>query len=260
MDSMMHGFDTVFLYKGKNGDWQTDPLEFHNRGFLFGDGIFETMIFSNGEIQGKIFHEERSCKGLHLLGMNQGDLSQLGDLEAFLGERFGKNVTLRVRWNVFRAGAGKYTPESNDCMESLHVEPFVSASAVKKKAAVLRHIFVPKLPWSSCKTLSALVYVQANLWRKEKGYDEVILLDQDGFISEAGAANLFWVKEGKYFTPSLECACVEGVGRKKMIMDLRSKGINVSEGRFLPQELQGAERVFTTNVTGVSEILEIEGI
>lgn len=260
MDSMMHGFDTVFLYKGHNGDWQSNPSIFHNRGFLFGDGIFETMVFSSGEIQDKVFHEERLYKGLNLLGIDANYLNHLGALEAFLAERFGKDVTLRVRWNAYRAGAGKYTPESTDCMESLQVESFVSAPAVKNKAAVLRHILVPKLPWSSCKTLSALVYVQANLWRKEKGYDEVILLDQDGFVSEAGAANLFWVKEGKFYTPSLECACVEGVGRKKMILELRSKGINVLEGKFLPEELQGAERVFTTNVTGVSDILEIEGI
>ena len=43
----MVGFDTIFLYRHQDGIWSDHADEFHNRGFLFGDGLFETMVFAN---------------------------------------------------------------------------------------------------------------------------------------------------------------------------------------------------------------------
>jgi branched-subunit amino acid aminotransferase/4-amino-4-deoxychorismate lyase len=258
MNSGMVGFDTVFLYKNQDGNWSDGADEFHNRGFLFGDGLFETMVFTKGKIRFGTQHIERLEEGLRSLALETEGLSQLSDIEVLLNEIWGETKNLRVRWNVYRAGLGKYTPEVNQVLESLQIHTFHQTPKIKEKAFFSQNIHIQKTPWSHCKTLSALPYVMANQERKSKGLDEVILTTPDGFICEAGAANLFWVKSGHYFTPSLDTGCIAGVGRSKILNYLEENNIPVSEGLFKMEDLLKADQILTSNVTGISYLQSLE--
>ena len=88
--------------------------------------------------------------------------------------------------------------------------------------------------------------------------DEVILLDDKGFVSEAGSANIFWVKENVFYTPSLACNCIAGVGRRKIIEALGKAGYTVVEGEFTVEELLEANQIFTSNVTGIAYLANLE--
>ncbi|MCH6234305.1 aminotransferase class IV [Cognataquiflexum rubidum] len=258
MNSPMVGFDTISLYKHPDGIWADGADEFHNRGFLFGDGLFETMVFVKGRIRFANHHNDRLVSGMRTLYLEENGLSELSEIEVLLNEIWGDKKSLRVRWNVYRAGLGKYTPETNTVIESLQIHSFQPAPKLKEKACFSQNIHIQKTPWSHCKTLSALPYVMANQERKSKGLDEVILTTPDGFISEAGASNLFWVRSGHYFTPSLETGCIAGVGRSKILDYLGENNIPFSEGLFKMEDLLKADQILTSNVTGISYLQSLE--
>ncbi|MCR9015451.1 aminotransferase class IV [Aquiflexum gelatinilyticum] len=258
MNSGMVGFDTIFLYKHNDGIWADGAEEFHNRGFLFGDGLFETMVYSNGKIRFGNEHLERLNEGLKILFIENDGLSRLNEIENLLHEIWGNKKSLRVRWNVYRSGLGKYTPEENHVIESLQVQSLFPTPIQKEKAYLSQYVFIQKTPWSHCKTLSAIHYVMANLERKSKGFDEVILKNSDGFVCEGGSSNIFWIKNGQYFTPSLDAGCIAGVGRRMIISYLKENNIPILEGLFRKEELFLADQVFTSNVTGISYIKSID--
>jgi 4-amino-4-deoxychorismate lyase len=257
MDNNMNGINTVFLFKGKDSNWSEAPDGFHNRGFLFGDGLFETMIYTDGRLRFGGYHYERLLEGCRVLNLDISNLSSISLIENVLTQNFGLALTLRVRWNVYRSGMGKYTPESEDLTESLQLQPFIPPPRIKGKAFFHDAITVQKSVWSHCKTLNALTYVMANLERKKNSMDEVLICNSDGYVSEAGSSNIFWVKEGVFFTPSLNCSCIAGVGRRVLIEKLQASDIITIEGEFLPKDIMEADFVFTTNVTGVSFIAQI---
>jgi branched-subunit amino acid aminotransferase/4-amino-4-deoxychorismate lyase len=227
-----------------------------NRAFLFGDGLFETMVFTNGRIRFHEDHQERANNGCIKLKIDaEPDLNNVSKL---LLNTFGKISTLRVRWNIFRSGIGKYSPMDNKHIEHLVVEDFQASPLVKNKAYISNDIQVNGTPWSGTKTLNALTYVLANIERQEKQMDDVILLDDNGYVSEAGSANIFWVKNNKYYTPSLQTNCIAGIGRKQIINQLKTNGISCQVGAFEKKELMNADQVFVSNVTGISYLQRID--
>lgn len=255
----MNGNDTIFWNKTNISNWEEQNKHKINRAFLFGDGLFETMVFQNGQIRFSDFHLKRLLTGCRVLGMSCDKLSTIKEIERVLKLKLGQDKALRVRWNVFRAGRGKYTPLTDEVEESLIIENFYPAPLIKQLAFVHPEIFLSRSPWSSCKTLNSLPYVIANRDRVKLGMDEVILMGQEGFVSEAGAANLFWVKSGVFYTPSLHTGCIDGIGRSIIINFLKSKGYEVQEGCFGLEDMYEASSVFTSNVTGISYLNTLEG-
>jgi 4-amino-4-deoxychorismate lyase len=253
----MNENDTFYLKISQNGQIiQSDEIS-PNRGFLFGDGLFETMIYTRGDIRYKLEHLKRLKKGCEILKLSLASDTVLDDLEDFLQKEYGSDISLRIRWNIYRNGLGRYTPLTNDCRQLFMIQQHTHTSPSIKKAYINSHLRVPKLPWSNCKTLNALVYVMANLDREQLHYDEVILLNSDGHICEAGAANLFWKKDSVFYTPSLDSDCIAGIGRQVIINELKSKQTELVEGRFESDDLLSAEQIFTTNVTGIHYISQI---
>lgn len=233
------------------------PNQIPTRDHLFGDGIFETMVYVNKEIRFEKDHQERALQGMEALKINPEKISKLTAISSWLIQEFKDPAKLRIRWNIFRAGTGKYSPPTKEGNESLIIAPYTPAVGTKEKAYISQSICVPASPWANCKTLNGLIYVMANIEREEKGMDEVILTGKNGTISEAGSANIFWLKNGEFYTPSLESSCIAGIARKQIIQRLKAHHLPISIGNFYPEDLLNADQVFTSNVTGISHISQI---
>lgn len=254
----MSGFETVFFHKSQGSFVRANQFPL-NRAAFFGDGIFETMVFVNNSIRFGEGHQKRAESGMKALKLEQQTVSTVLQIEQFLQKKFTGDAPLRVRWNIYRGGLGKYTPTESSSRENLLVEPFSPPMKVKKQAYISEVIHVCSSPWSHCKTLNGLTYVMANMERNEKGKDEVILMDDKGFISEAGSANLFWVKDGVFFTPSLAHNAIAGVAREAIINQLKACGITIISGSYTLKDMIGADQIFTSNVTGIAYIQQIDG-
>lgn len=87
---------------------------------------------------------------------------------------------------------------------------------------------------------------------------EGFFLTEEGFVAEGITSNIFWVKDGELFTPSLETGILNGITRQ-YVMKLASKmNLKVNEGLFLKETLQQAEECFVT--TSIQEIVPIHSI
>jgi len=95
---------------------------------------------------------------------------------------------------------------------------------------------------------------------RRAGYDEVVLLDEEGFVAEAPTSNLFWVDgEGALHTPP-ERRVLLGVTRRSILEIARHDGLVVSEERVRPEELMQAAEVFLTGTTAsVWPVASIDG-
>lgn len=104
-------------------------------------------------------------------------------------------------------------------------------------------------------------YVNSILAKREvtqMGYDEAIMLDTEGYVSEASGENIFIVRDGKIFTPPLGSSILEGVTRNTLVALARESGFEVVEQRFTRDFMYTADEVFMTGtaaeVTPVREI------
>ena len=90
------------------------------------------------------------------------------------------------------------------------------------------------------------------------GYDEAILLDSNGFVSEGSGENIFLVKKGQLLTPDLSSSILEGITRETVITLAREMGLTVQEGRVTRDQLWLADEVFFTGtaaeITPVREV------
>lgn len=93
---------------------------------------------------------------------------------------------------------------------------------------------------------------------KMQGYDEAILLDSNGYVSEGSGENIFIVKRGVIYTPDLSSSILEGITRDTVIKLAREEKIEVVETRITRDQLWLADEVFFTGtaaeVTPVREV------
>lgn len=113
-------------------------------------------------------------------------------------------------------------------------------------------------PLAGVKTISWLDSVWAVGEAQREGFDEVVLLNERGEVSECTAANIFMVKEEKVLTPPLSSGCLEGVTRGVLMELAADAGASVVERTLRVEDLLAADEVFVTstnrNVIGVREI------
>ena len=105
-------------------------------------------------------------------------------------------------------------------------------------------------------------YVNSQLAKKEAkscGYDEAVLLDTEGYVSEGSGENIFIVRNGKIKTTPLT-SILEGITRESIIRVAADRGITVEEERFTRDEMYIADEAFLTGTAAeVTPIREIDG-
>lgn len=102
-------------------------------------------------------------------------------------------------------------------------------------------------PLCSVKTISWLDNVWSIGEATREGFDEVVLLNERGEVSECTSANIFTVKDGKVFTPPLNSGCLEGVTRGILFEIAPEAGVTIVQQALHPQDLYGADEVFITS-------------
>jgi branched-chain amino acid aminotransferase len=114
-------------------------------------------------------------------------------------------------------------------------------------------------PLAGVKVTSWLLNVWSLQGAQQRGFDEVIMLNERGEVAECTAANIFCVREGRVLTPPLASGCLEGVTRG-VLLDIiaPAEGVSCAEAPLRLEDLQSADEVFITstnrNLLGVSEI------
>ncbi len=230
-------------------------ISIKERGFLFGDGIFESCKIFAGKIYDFPAHEARIEAGLKALKFS----ADISDLEKkslqLIAKNKIKNGILRI--SISRGiGSAGYLPTYESppliIIETLDPRPLpqkisLGISTIKKPSSNFFPI--------NHKTTNALPYVLAKLNAQEKNLFDYVILSQENFISETSSANIFWIKDKQIFTPAKSCGILVGTVRQRL---LKISPIKIKEVKAKISALKNADEIFLTNssflITGVDEL------
>ncbi len=96
---------------------------------------------------------------------------------------------------------------------------------------------------------------------RQRGYDEVVLLDEHGRVSECTSANLFAIFGHTVVTPPLAAGCLPGITREILLEQIQVANLTITEQHLLPHQLEQADAVFMTSSTrDLHPVFEIEGL
>lgn len=233
-----------------------------NRAFEYGDGVFESIIAYRQTIQFWQSHYRRlieACQALQLDIPKNFTATFLEDTILTLAEKNGLKDFFRIKINVWRQAGGLYTPAQHSVHYLLRVYPYQpKAEEVKPKAIFFSDVPLLYSAISPFKTLNCLPYVLAGIAAQKQEAQEAILLSGEGYIAEAIASNVFWIKNNEIFTPSLRCGGKRGVMQEKILETIRNLGLSLQIGEFGRKDLLQADVVFTSNIAGIEAIQSIE--
>lgn len=234
-----------------------------SRALRYGDGLFETMLYQGGEIRFLHLHVDRLQRGMQKLQLEQSSMFDAYFIKKITDDLIRKNNMLgqraRVRLIVFREGGGIYTPVTNKSAFILQVHKLETEIRDKKVGLIVDLFTEVKKPYSdlsALKTNNALVYVLAGNFKRKFDYDDVFILNQEGFLCEALTSNIFVYFDKVLYTPALNQGCVEGIMRK-VVMDMAAdEGIPIVEAQINPEIMKKADELFCTNaVQGIQWVM-----
>lgn len=231
-----------------------------NRGYLYGDGVFESIRVISGRPINLDNHIKRMLEGATKIKMRPPSYFTVEFFEEKILELLQKSGITeggKCRVSMDRSMGGTYAPESNEVEFFIEVFPMDTNSFKLNTRGVEVDIYMDlkkeKTPISNYKTKNGLIYVLAAISAKEKGLDDHLISNFSGGILESTAANLFVVSNGVLYTPGLEEGCLAGTMRMQVINLAIKNGIKVYECNILPQNLLVADEIFLTNaVQGIT--------
>ncbi len=225
-------------------------IEDGDRGFTLGDGLFETLLVEDGLVRRAQMHWDRLAAGCAVLGLPAPDWGAIATPKLTEPGRFA----LRVNWSAGSGGRGLDRPKPMRPQMSFVVasSPLPGPARLVTASSVRRNAMSPA---SRLKTLSYLDNVLAREEARAHGGDEAVMLNTDGNLACAAAANLFWIAEGRVFTPALDCGVLAGIARAQLMA-----AHPVQEVAAVREALDGAEAVFLTNsLVGVRAVASLDG-
>ncbi len=233
-----------------------------DRGFAYGDGVFETMYWEKGTLRFAERHLTRFIAGLQTLGIHLETPLDASTLSAHCAELIGPPFENAHRLKLFgvRRTGGHFIPSEEIGDWYLMATPLETTPRLPKRMGISERVRLYPSPTAQFKTLSSLPYVLAGLEANERGLDDLVLLDQHGHVGEGIVSNLFWGTGHRLLTPALDCSCVAGVARAALLEGWLPPHYKVAEISELPLEaLLDAEYAFTSNSLGLQPIGEIDG-
>lgn len=234
--------------------WLNEGVEHssYERAIKYGDGFFETLLYSAGKIRLGGYHMQRIHQSCQTLGMElpTESLKRLSKVLHSLQEG-----TYRIRLNFVRSGEGLYLPASQAC--AVGVEWVEYRPSIQKPITVAysQRITNCASGISAIKSLSALKYVMASMEAKARGYDDLLILDANGHVSEACYASIVWANGNNLYTPPLSTGCVDGV----MIRFLKQPlGLQERLAKPTSWENEWPDSVWLVNALGFRSVYSIE--
>ncbi len=235
----------------------------NDRGFMYGDGLFETLPVVNGRPFRLMPHLERLIRGADFLKIKSPFTpDQLQDFGRQLIEKNQMpDAILRV---VLTRGPGErgYTPRPGGhptVAMTLHPVPTLER-LVRWKLVTASYRILATDPLASFKTLNKLTHIMARMEALEKGADEALLLNTNGAVAETASGNLFWVSRNRVCTVPAGHGALPGITRAVVLEICQALGLPTDQRIIKPEALRKAKGIFITqSVFGIVPITTLDG-
>ncbi|MFB9056513.1 aminotransferase class IV [Mariniflexile ostreae] len=228
-----------------------------NRGYNYGDALFETLKISHGKILFWEDHYFRLMASMRILRMEIPMNFTMEFLEAQVQDTIEANQlsgkTARVKIIVHRHEGGLYLPETNDVgfiitVKELEHDFFIINESAYEVDLFKDHYISPSLI-STLKTNNKVLHVVGSIFAHENHFQNCLLLNTDKKVVEALNGNIFLVKGNVIKTPPLIDGCLKGIMRTQLINVIKTlPDYKFEEASISPFELQKADELWVTNV------------
>lgn len=228
-----------------------------NRGFAYGDAVFETLKINNNKPLFWESHYFRLMASMRILRME----IPMNFTPEFLEEQImslvnslsSTAVSYRAKLTVFRDSEGYYTPDNNAVSFTISVSEL--DSDIYKiydrsyEIELFKDYFIAPNLLSTLKTNNKVVNVVGSIFAKENNYNNCLLLNTNKNVIEALNGNVFLVNGTTIKTAPLTDGCLKGIVREKLIEIIsKSSEYKLDESSISPFELQKADEIFITNI------------
>jgi aminodeoxychorismate lyase len=238
----------------------------NDRGFLLGDGLFETMRVANGKPFRCAQHLERLTRGADFLKIKLPFTPK--EIQKFAGELIEQNTLSEaiLRVTLTRgAGARGYSPKNSGpptLAMTLHPLPPVNADEPVQWSLVTSSFRIPAGDaLASFKTTSKILNVLARAEAEEQGADEALLLNANGEVAETAGGNIFWVYQDKICTVPTGRGVLPGITRAVVLELCQSLGLETNKRIIKPEQLRNAEGIFVTqSALGIVPVVAFDGV
>jgi branched-chain amino acid aminotransferase len=235
------------------------PLD---RGFLYGDGLFETLKVKDNRIYFFDKHLERFREASRTLQIPIPTYVDLREtvLELLEANRIRGEASVKICLSRGR-NEGRlafYKPPSPTLL--VLVRPFESpthADWTRGLTVTLEREILQNPTSTLCriKSLNYLLYLLVRTRAEQEGYDDAILSNTTGQVCECTTSNLFFFRRGRLETPQVTCGLLPGILRSALIECVQEAGVPFQEVRLQSGSLETCDEIFVTN--SLLEILPV---
>ena len=241
-----------------------------DRGFLFGDGIYEVIPTYHGKAVGMTGHLSRMRDGLAAISITnpysaqqwQQNLDGLIDANAshFPSGNIGVyfHISRGTDTKRYHAYPQNITPTVfGFAFEIAPAQPLEAANVKPFKVALEEDKRWQRCHIKSTSLLGNVMHFQAGV---DSGVQETILHNSDGIITEASSCNVFMVKDNAIFTPPLDNQLLPGITRQIALEAFKRAGLAVEEKWFTKEDLFNADEVWLTSSSKeIAPVVEVDG-
>lgn len=252
----------VFL-NGKFVPEERAVISVFDRGFLYGDGLFEGVLVTGGRLFRWHEHMARLQRGIDFLRLTvpfaTGDL--LKNALRLVERNNMPECILRLSMSrgITERGYSPKNARHPAVVMSLHPVPAIQL--LPRWRVITASFRLPANdPLTNFKTANKLPQVLARAEADNAGAQEAILLNTNGHLAEGTTSNIFWLKNDALSTPALPAGALPGVTRATVLELCVKMNINCREKKARPAELLQADAAFLTMTSmGIVEIASLDG-
>ncbi len=236
---------------------QEQLLSIQNRGYAYGDMLFETIKASHGKL---FFWEDHYFRLMASMRIMRMEIPMNFTME-FLEDQIQQTLktsnldkaSARVKLSVFRNEGGLYLPNSNDVSFVITVKQiesdFYELSNDFYEIDLFKDYYVSPTLLSTLKTNNKALNVIGSIYANDNNLNNCLIMNTNKHVVEALNGNVFVVTGNVIKTPPINDGCLKGVMRKQIIDILKTdKDYELVEESISPFELQKADEIFITNV------------
>jgi len=246
---------------------QEAKISILDRGFLYGDGVFETLRAYRGvifKIKEHIDRLQKSLEKIYIpLTLSREEISN--NLYSLLRKNNLYDAYLRIMITRGISEPGLVPAKETTPTMVIITRPFSGYPARMYEEGVaiitsnIRHV-PPSTLDPTVKSLNFLPHILASIEARNKGAREGLLLSQEGYVAEGTVSNIFMVKENIIFTPPVAVGILNGITRITVIELAREAGYTVRESLLSPQDLyEGDECFLTSTLYEVMPVTQVDG-
>lgn len=250
----------MICVNGKRLPAGSPVLKETNRGYRYGEGLFETMKVVNGRLALADLHFDRLFEGMKCLDFRTAPFLDRVLLEREILELCTINrcsSLARVRLSLSGGDGGLYD-DAGFCQYLVECWPLEPAMQQLNENGLVTGVFPTGRkaadPYSHLKSSNFLIYTQAAKYAKAQRWNDALVLNTANGIADSTIANVFIVKNGKIATPALDQGAVAGVMRAHLL-----KHLDVEETFVSTEDILAADELFLTNaIRGIRWVQSVD--